>query len=541
MAVSGGALRASGDQETRGLLLGAPPSQRRTEIRLDLPRVDLGQAGPDSVIQPLSHAGRDMRPPVRPEDVVEAKRIRFSEWSRRYVLRLAATDAVIGGVLSAALAAYSNTLSGRGLGTVAVLALVGATLWTAAIGMARGYQRGRVGFGSDELRSVLQAGVGLVFVGAFPAGLLQQTALLKLVVVGTPAAVFLSLVARYVARKALHHRQATGQHMRHVIVVGNSAAARELKQRLDREPHGGMKVVGVCTPHHEGRVATDLGMPVLGDLGDVADVVRRYGCDAVAVTSDDATRHTYLRELSWSLEGTGVEMLVDPGLIEVAGPRMHIRPLLGFPLLHVEEPHFTGWRRLLKRSADVALTGIGLLLALPLLVAIAAAIKLQDGGPIFFKQTRVGQSGKPFTMYKFRSMVIDAEARKSALMAMNEGKGGLFKVTRDPRITRLGHFLRDYSLDELPQLWNVLNGTMSLVGPRPHLESELAQMPSHAARRSLVTPGLTGLWQVSGRSDLEGDDAVRLDLRYVENWSLTMDLMILWKTGFAVLAKRGAR
>lgn len=545
MAASGGAVRASGDRDTRGVLLGAPRHLRIPDTTIDL----ISDSGPSGLVAgvrppqilPLAHAPRHSVSQIRPEDVVEAKRVRFSEWSRRYVVRLAVIDAGIGGVVSAALAAYSNTLSRQGVGSVVLLALIGAALWTAAVGLARGYHRGRVGFGSDEIRSVLQAGVGLVFVGAFPAGLMQETALLKLVVVGTPATVFLSLVGRYIARKSLHRRQAAGRNMRHVIVVGNWAAAKELKERLDREPHGGMKVVGACTPHQEGRVSGDLGMPVLGDLSDVAAVVRRYGCDAVAVTSDDATRHTYLRELSWSLEGTGVEMLVDPGLVEVAGPRMHIRPLLGFPLLHVEEPHFTGWRRLLKRTADVTLTLFGLLVTLPVLIVIAAAIKLQDGGPIFFKQTRVGQAGKPFSMYKFRSMVVDAEARKSALMVMNEGKGGLFKLSYDPRITRLGQFLRDYSLDELPQLWNVLNGTMSLVGPRPHLESELAQMPSHAARRSLVTPGLTGLWQVSGRSDLEGDDAVRLDLRYVENWSLTMDLMILWKTGFAVLAKRGAR
>lgn len=537
MAVLSSALRASGDRETRDLQLVANTHWETGsgfQIHTDGPT----QAQTARSEVPAT-VGSDTH--VRPEDVVEAKRVRFSQWSRRYVLRLALTDAVIGGLLAAALAAYSNTLSRQGPGTVLVLALAGAGLWVAAVGLARGYHRGRVGFGSDELRSVLHAGVGLVFVGAFPAGLLQETALLKLVVVGTPAAVFLSLVGRYVARKSLHRQQATGRNMRHVVVVGSPGAAKELKERLDREPHGGMKVVGVCTPRQEGRLAANLGMPVLGELGDVAGVVRRYGCDAVAVTSDDATRHNYLRELSWSLEGTGVEMLVDPGLVEIAGPRMHIRPLLGFPLLHVEEPHFTGWRRLLKRSADILLTSLGILMILPLLLAISAAIKLQDGGPIFFRQSRVGQSGKPFMMYKFRSMVVDAEARKAELMAINEGKGGLFKLSDDPRITRLGQFLRDYSLDELPQLWNVLNGTMSLVGPRPHLESELAQMPSHAARRSLVTPGLTGLWQVSGRSDLEGDDAVRLDLRYVENWSLTMDLMILWKTGFAVVAKRGAR
>jgi exopolysaccharide biosynthesis polyprenyl glycosylphosphotransferase len=248
-----------------------------------------------------------------------------------------------------------------------------------------------------------------------------------------------------------------------------------------------------------------------------------------------------LRGLAWSLEGAGVELLVDPGLVEVAGPRMHIRPLMGFPLLHVEEPHFTGWRWVVKRATDLVLTSIGLVLISPLMLAIAAVVKIQDGGPVIFRQTRVGLGGELFTMLKFRSMVVDAEKRKADLMALNEGNGALFKLRDDPRITPIGKLLRDFSLDELPQLFNVLRGSMSLVGPRPHLASELAQMPREAVRRSLVTPGLTGLWQVSGRSDLEGDDAVRLDLRYVENWSLTLDLLILWKTASAVLARRGAR
>jgi exopolysaccharide biosynthesis polyprenyl glycosylphosphotransferase len=279
---------------------------------------------------------------------------------------------------------------------------------------------------------------------------------------------------------------------------------------------------------------------VLGDLHDVGRAVETYGCDAVAVTSDDATRFTYLRELSWSLEGSGVEMLVDPGLVEVAGPRMHIRPLVGFPLLHIEEPHFTGPRRVVKRTTDIVLTALGLVVISPLLLAIALAIKLQDGGPVIFAQKRIGRGGVEFTMYKFRSMRIGAENELASLMELNEGKGGLFKMSDDPRITRLGRFLRSFSLDELPQLLNVLNGTMSLVGPRPHLAHELALMPAHSSRRALVTPGLTGLWQVSGRSDLEGDAAIQLDLRYVENWSLTLDLLILWKTFSAVVRRVGA-
>jgi exopolysaccharide biosynthesis polyprenyl glycosylphosphotransferase len=225
----------------------------------------------------------------------------------------------------------------------------------------------------------------------------------------------------------------------------------------------------------------------------------------------------------------------------VAGPRMHIRPLMGFPLLHVEEPHFTGWRWVVKRVSDIVLTLIGLLTISPVLLGIAVGIKLQDGGPVIFRQARIGRDGKSFTMLKFRSMVPDAEVRKSDLVAYNEAAGALFKMQHDPRITPFGRFLREFSLDELPQLFNVLAGSMSLVGPRPHLDSELALMPSEASRRSLVTPGLTGLWQVSGRSDLGDDDAIRLDLRYVENWSLTLDLVILWRTIWAVLARRGAR
>ena len=342
------------------------------------------------------------------------------------------------------------------------------------------------------------------------------------------------------ARKGLHLLQSRGHSLRHVVVVGSFRAAQQLSKRIQEEPAAGMKVIGVCLPSVELPMPVIDGVPVLGNLGQVADVVNAMACDAVAVTSDDATRHNYLRELAWSLEGAGVELLVDPGLVEVAGPRMHIRPLMGFPLLHVEEPHFTGWRRVVKRASDIVLTSIGLVIISPFMLFIAAVIKLQDGGPVIFRQSRVGRGGKPFTMLKFRSMVVDAEDRKLGLMSNNEGKGGLFKLSRDPRVTPLGQFLRNFSLDELPQLFNVLAGSMSLVGPRPHLASELAQMPSEASRRSLVTPGLTGLWQVSGRSDLEGDDAIRLDLRYVENWSLALDLLILCKTISAVLDKRGA-
>ncbi len=484
-------------------------------------------------------------------DTVPANK-RFAAWSRRYLIAIATADALVGGIAAALPASISDTLSWNH--RAVLLCLLGVLVWPVAIALSRGYRRNRIGIGFDEPGAVIRAGMVVVVAVALPAGFMAVPAgtldpngalnllyaLLKLVAVGTPLAVVLSLLVRFLAHRALHFLQRQGRSLRHVLVVGSFGAAQQLSERIQREPDTGMKVIGLCLPSSElPRPVVD-GIPVLGSLRQVPDVVRSMGCDAVAVTSDDVTRYNYLRELAWSLEGAGVELLVDPGLVEVAGPRMHIRPLMGFPLLHVEEPHFTGWRWMMKRVSDIVMASVGLLIISPVMLAIAAGVKLQDGGPIIFRQARIGRQGKPFTMLKFRSMVVDAEARKLELMEHNEGKGGLFKLSRDPRVTRLGQFLRSFSLDELPQLFNVLGGSMSLVGPRPHLASELAQMPSEASRRSLVTPGLTGLWQVSGRSDLEGDDAVRLDLRYVENWSFTLDLQILWKTMSAVLAKRGA-
>jgi exopolysaccharide biosynthesis polyprenyl glycosylphosphotransferase len=481
-------------------------------------------------------------------------RQRFAEWSFRYVLALAGVDALIGGAAAAVPASMSDTISGYQ--AIPLLCLISVLLWPAAIGVSRGYRRARIGIGPEEFRAVMLAGAVMVAGCALPAGFLVVRSgvlgasramasplfvLLSALVVGAPIAVVMSLMTRIFARTQLHRLQRQERSIRHVVVAGRSVAAQQLIERIQRERHTGLKVIGVCLPSEElPRPVVD-GIPVLGNLDQVADVVGALGCDAVAVTSDNTTRGSYLRKLAWSLEGAEVELLVDPGLEEIAGPRLHIRPHTGFPLVRVEEPHFNDLRRLLKRVGDVILTSFGLIIVAPVMLGIAALIKVQDGGPVIFRQTRVGRGGELFTMLKFRSMVIDAEARKEDLLPLNEGHGALFKLQHDPRITRFGRFLRTFSLDELPQLFNVLRGSMSLVGPRPHLAHEVAQMPSEANRRSLVAPGVTGLWQVSGRSDLEEDDAIRLDLRYVENWSLTYDLQILWKTASAVLARRGAR
>ena len=473
------------------------------------------------------------------EDIVREPAGRFLAWSKRYVAALVALDALVGMVTVMFGALLPRAMHFEGSRQL-LLVLVGGAAWPLGISVARGYERAKIGVGGDEMRAVLRAGVFLIAAGSVASVLFVTGGLSALMVLGTPIAAFLSIAVRFSSRKLLHHRQRQGRNVRKVIIVGSSYAVADLFTVLEREVHAGMKVIGVCVPTADAARAHEAGLSVLGDLDQVRELIGRHGADAVAVTGGDATRHNYLRELSWALEGARVELLVHPGLIEVAGPRMHIRPYVGLPLLHVEQPHFAGWRRIIKRGADISLAGFGLLLASPLLLAIAAAVRLGDGGPVIFRQTRVGLDGTTFTMYKFRSMHTDAEVRLADLRMQHPHLGTLFKLEADPRITRVGRILRRFSLDELPQLLNVLSGSMSLVGPRPPLQSEVDQYEDHARRRLLVTPGLTGLWQVSGRSLLSWEETVRLDLRYIENWTLTLDLLILWKTFFAVLTRRGA-
>lgn len=459
---------------------------------------------------------------------------RHPRWTRNYLLILVLIDAVIG----ATAVLVAGPIASAGLGLVPWSLAVAAIVWPLAIMASRGYQRANFGVGNDDFKGAFSAMIKIIVVVAFFEAITHTSALLWLVGVATPIAVVASIISRFVARKVLHARQAKGKLLRDVIAVGYLEDLTQLQETLLAEPHCGLRMVGVCLPgmEHEDAIKSDL--PVLGDLDDVSEVVRQNECHAVAVTNRVSSN--YLRHLSWSLEGENVDLLVHPGLMEVAGPRMHIRPHVGLPLLHIEQPHFFGWRRVLKRTFDLAATGLGLLVISPVLLTLALIVKLGDRGPVFFHQTRVGLNGEHFKMIKFRSMVTDAEARLAEIQEQNEGAGPLFKMENDPRITRVGRFMRRYSLDELPQLFNVMKGEMSLVGPRPPLESEVASYGDSTHRRLLVTPGLTGLWQVSGRSLLSWEESVRLDLRYVENWSLTLDMLILWKTAGAVVGKSGA-
>jgi len=303
--------------------------------------------------------------------------------------------------------------------------------------------------------------------------------------------------------------------------------------------------VGACVPgaEEEEQVVRAPGgnVPVVGTLTTVTAAVRQLRPDAVAVTASPAVSAQTLRRLAWELEGCGVDLLVSPALTDVAGPRISIQPVAGLPLLHVNQPEFSGGRKPLKAGVDRALAVASLLLLSPFLLLIGLLIRVDSPGPAIFRQRRVGQGGKVFTCLKFRSMRASAEFERESLLDRNErSEGLLFKIRDDPRVTRAGRWLRRYSLDELPQLWNIARGDMSLVGPRPPLPSEAEQYGYDARRRLLVKPGLTGLWQISGRSDIPWDETVRLDLYYVKNWSPALDVLIMWKTAFAVLGGSGA-
>ncbi len=465
---------------------------------------------------------------------------RQARWSRRYRAALVGGDAAIGLVagLVMLLVRPGHTLPES---PYAWLSVALPLLWPLAQAVTGSYSPKYFGTGSEEFRKVARAGL-LLLAGISVVSYAGQLDIARSFVLFTvPAMTLMAMVARFVGRKWLSWARRRGRCVKRVVAVGRDAAVADLIRRLQHDRYAGMEVVAACvtTPELASR-AQSTGVPIDGDLASVVDVVRRRGADAVAVTSASETAAVYLRELSWQLEGSGIELLVSPGLIEVAGPRLHIRPFVGLPLLSIEEPVFSGWKRVLKGALDRVGAAFAIVLVAPVLLAIAAAVRLSGPGPVLYRQERVGAFGERYTMLKFRSMIDGADDRLQDLLDLNEHDGLLFKIREDPRVTAVGRILRRFSLDELPQLFNVLGGSMSLVGPRPPLPQEVERYDTSIRRRLLVKPGLTGLWQISGRSDLSWEESVRLDLRYVENWSLALDLLILWKTASAVVRSRGA-
>jgi exopolysaccharide biosynthesis polyprenyl glycosylphosphotransferase len=477
--------------------------------------------------------------PLQLDKVVRVADRGVKAWTNKYLLRVTAADAGCG--LAAGLLAFEVRFgsSDPRAHSYLWLALALPLLWLAALVLFGAYDKRFIGVGSEEFRRVLDAGVGLTAAVAVAAYATKTELARGYVLLALPGLTCLDLIVRYRLRKALHRLRAKGNCMRRVVVVGHADVISDLIGQLRHDTHHGLTVVAACVAGRS-RPASINGVPVAGRLGDVSEVVSGSAADTVAVLACPEMIGTRLRDLAWDLEKSGTDLCVAPALLDVAGPRTTIRPVAGLPLLHVDHPDLQGLWWLIKSAFDRVVALCALLALLPLLAGIALMIKLTDPGPALFRQIRVGKNGRPFTFYKFRTMVADADDRKADLLALNESDGVLFKIRRDPRVTRIGGWLRRYSMDELPQLINVLIGDMSLVGPRPALPAETSAYGPHVRRRLAVKPGITGLWQVGGRSDLPWDEAVRLDVRYVENWSFVLDLQILWKTWSAVAHGKGA-
>ena len=398
----------------------------------------------------------------------------------------------------------------------------------------------------EEYRRVLLATLA-VFGGVAIVSMLFKLEIARgYLMIALPAGVFFLVSLRWMARQVIARvREKHGRCITRVLVVGSPSAVRDLTSSLAREPRSEYQVVGACIPGPMPRKKIDVPgvgeIPSFGDESNVVGAVTATGSHAVAVTATERLNGRGIRDLSWELEKLDIDLLVAPGVVDIAGPRLQMRPVAGLPLIHVEKPQYHGAKRFQKRFFDIAFSSGVLLFGLPVLLVVGLAVKLSSKGPVFYRQERIGLDGKPFEMIKFRTMVVGADKMVDKLSSLNESEGGvLFKIRDDPRVTRVGKILRKYSIDELPQFINVLKRDMSVVGPRPPLANEVKTYDDHARRRLLVRPGITGLWQVSGRSDLSWDDSVRLDLFYVENWSMISDLLIAIKTVKAMLAHSGA-
>lgn len=412
-------------------------------------------------------------------------------------------------------------------------------LWTLSLGWADSRNVRTIGYGSTEYVRVADASLRVFGAMAIVAFLLKIELARGYLLISLPVGVLGLIIERWIWRKWLMSRRIRGEYCSRVLLVGSVRSIADTAAELRRQPEAGYRVVGACVPE-AGTLNHIPGtrIPVLGDVDNIEKAMGSTSADTVVVTSTDELSADKVKQISWGLEAGKQHLVIAPSIADIAGPRIHTRPVAGLPLIHVETPRFSRGQLLAKRSLDLVSSTFGVVLVSPLLLGLAVFVKVTSPGPVLFRQTRIGLDGREFQMLKFRSMVTNAEALLESLVGEQRDAGNsvMFKMKDDPRVTRAGKFMRRFSLDELPQLFNVIGGSMSLVGPRPPLPSEVEQYADHVHRRFLAKPGITGLWQVSGRSTLSWDETVRLDLSYVENWSMLNDLAILAKTAKVVVA-----
>jgi exopolysaccharide biosynthesis polyprenyl glycosylphosphotransferase len=465
-------------------------------------------------------------------------------WRKRYARGLRITDAatlllVVFGTQYIWLGWHARIPGQLGIlpSSYTLLSTLIIALWLLALALNDTRNDRVIGVGTIEYKRIFDSSFTLFGAIAIVAFLLQISIARGFLLLSFPMGIAALFVERWVWRRWLGRKRSRGEYSARVLLVGSERSVVHVARELKRSPGAGYHVVGACVP--AGRMSSTVrgtDIPVMGNVNSVERAMAIADADTVVVASTDELGPAKIKEISWALEAGRQHLVLAPSIADIAGPRIHTRPVSGLPLIHVETPRFSAGQRFVKRMLDLFASLTLVTLLSPLLLTLALIVKISSPGPILFRQTRVGLHGGEFQMLKFRSMVQDAEARLADLQARRDhGNEVMFKMRDDPRVTRVGRVMRRFSLDELPQLFNVIGGSMSLVGPRPPLPREVDQYANHVHRRFLVKPGITGLWQVSGRSALSWDDTVRLDLSYVENWSLLGDLVILLKTFRAAL------
>ncbi|TFD70390.1 sugar transferase [Cryobacterium gelidum] len=475
---------------------------------------------------------------------------RRKSWQRAFAMRLFATDIIV-----VICAVFGSQLLWFGFAPVELVAEGGLDLetsyftvsvilvvaWMLILDIFATRDHKVIGSGTLEYKRVADATFLLFGLFAIFAYLFKLEVARGYFLTALPVGLVVLALSRWSWRQWLRKNQAAGGYLSRALLLGERQKSTHVAQTIMRTPGSGLLLVGALTQPETVHNGPIHGVPILGGYDDLLRAVDEAQADTVILTGADKINPAVMRRIGWQLDAHDIELIVAPALTDIAGPRIHARPVAGLPLIHVSYPAFEGARRWTKRSFDVVTSSLLILLSSPVLIGVAIAVKRSSPGDIIYRQVRVGRTGDVFGMLKFRSMVQNADDQLESLLdAQGTSDKPLFKVTNDPRITPVGLFIRKFSLDELPQLFNVLRGEMSLVGPRPQRAAEVALYDDAAHRRLIMKPGMSGLWQVSGRSNLSWEDSIRLDLYYVENWSLTADILILWRTFRAVARPEGA-
>lgn len=464
-------------------------------------------------------------------------------WTRRYAAMLFLSDIA---VITAVLVVYDLTWApGSGRRTIewptgpdvpywAGLVVIGIVWWI-CLEIFDSRDERVVGHGVAEYQRVARASATLFATIIAIAFFLRIDLARTILLVAIPVGAFLLIFSRWVWRRWLRRQQTQGDFVHRVVVVGEQRKAEHIVRTVHGTEGTGLLIRGIVTERGDD-IDPDDDIEVLGSYDELGEIIDRERIDSVIFASADDLPPVEMRRLGWAMADRDVDVIVAPAMTEIAGPRIHSRPVAGLPLVQISYPRLDGGRRVAKRTFDIIGSGLLLILLSPVFLGVMIAIRSEGRGPFFYRQERVGRRGRLFGMIKFRSMIVNADDQLASLLdVQGTSDKPLHKVTDDPRITKVGRILRRYSLDELPQLFNVFKGDMSLVGPRPQRPAEVALYDDDAKRRLLVKPGMSGLWQVSGRSSLDWEDALRLDLYYVENWSFTQDIIILFRTVRAVV------